>query len=75
MIRFDGKELYTIDECASIIGVTIRSIYNYIKQGDLAANKVGRRWYVSEEVLDSYITGKPYTPAPSAGDTDPVTKS
>jgi excisionase family DNA binding protein len=70
MIQFDGKEYYTIGECADIIGVSERSVYKYVKLGTLPAYKVGRRWYVTKENLDRYITGTPCTPAAPAADTE-----
>lgn len=50
------NKLYTIEEVVDIIKVTRRTIYKYIKQGDLKAIKVGRLWRVSEESLKEFLS-------------------
>lgn len=46
---------YTLEEVASILKVTRRTIYNYIKNGDLKAVKMGKYWRVSEANLQDFI--------------------
>ena len=38
---------YTLEEVEDILKVTRRTIYNYIKNGDLKAVKMGKYWRVS----------------------------
>jgi excisionase family DNA binding protein len=49
-------KLYTIDEIASIIKVTQRTIYNYIKSGQLKAIKLGKYWRVKHQDLEEFLT-------------------
>ncbi|MGO4926907.1 helix-turn-helix domain-containing protein [Streptococcus alactolyticus] len=44
-----------IEEVANILKVTRRTIYNYIKSGDLKAVKMGKYWRVSEANLQDFI--------------------
>ena len=55
MITTDLK-LYTIDEITQILKVTQRTVYNYIKNGDLKAIKVGKYWRVKHGDLESFLT-------------------
>jgi excisionase family DNA binding protein len=47
----DSMKLYTPDEAAKILRITRRSVYNYIKAGQLKAAKMGREWRITEEHL------------------------
>lgn len=46
--------LYTLTEVMAIIQVTRRTIYNYIKSGDLKAVKIGKYWRVRQEDLEDF---------------------
>ena len=46
---------YTLEEVSNILKVTRRTIYNYIKNGDLKAVKIGKYWRVSEANLQDFI--------------------
>lgn len=46
---------YTLEEVEDILKVTRRTIYNYIKNGDLKAVKIGKYWRVSETNLQDFI--------------------
>ena len=46
---------YTLEEVSDILKVTRRTIYNYIKNGDLKAVKMGKYWRVSETNLQDFI--------------------
>jgi hypothetical protein len=46
---------YTLEEVSDILKVTRRTIYNYIKNGDLKAVKIGKYWRVSETNLKDFI--------------------
>lgn len=52
------EKVYTLTDVCNILQVTRRTAYNYIKNGQLKANKVGRKWIVTEDNLKSLITGK-----------------
>jgi len=47
--------LYTIEEVAQILKVTQRTVYNFIKNGDLKAVKVGKYWRVKHVDLEAFL--------------------
>ncbi len=51
-------KLYNISELEPVIGVTHRSIVNYIKTGKLKAVKIGGKWKVSEDNLRKFLNGE-----------------
>jgi len=52
-----GVKLYDINEVAGILSVTTTSIHNYIKKGLLAGQKIGGRWFISEENIKIFVSG------------------
>jgi len=51
----DSLKLYTIEEVSEILKVTPRTIYNYIKDGELEAVKIGKYWRVRHSALETFI--------------------
>lgn len=54
--------LYTVEEVREILKVTRRTLYNYIKNGDLKAIKIGKYWRIKKEDLAEFLdtgTNKP----------------
>lgn len=48
-------KVYTLREVEAILKVTQRTLYNYIKGGQLKAVKLGRNWRVTEEALREFL--------------------
>lgn len=48
-------KVYTLNETADILQVTVRSIYRWIKDGKIDAFKVGREWRISQEALEAFV--------------------
>lgn len=46
---------YTLDEVASMLKLTKRSLYNYIRNGKLQAVKMGKYWRVTAESLQQLL--------------------
>lgn len=46
--------VYTTEEVMGVLKVTKRTLYNYIKAGQLKAFKVGREWRVTEDALREF---------------------
>ena len=46
--------IYTLEEVMIILQVARRTVYNYIKNGDLKAVKMGKYWRVREEDLEEF---------------------
>lgn len=53
-----GEKLYTIEEVAELMGVTPRTIQNWLMKERIQAQKIGRRWYFTEDNLKAFIQGK-----------------
>lgn len=49
-------KVYTIDEVATLLHVTRRTIYTYIKDGKLKAVKIGKYWRITEKALEAFLT-------------------
>lgn len=54
----DEVRAYTIVELTEILKVTRRTIYNYIKGGQLRAVKIGKQWRVNEPDLKDFLQYK-----------------
>ncbi|MDD2429982.1 MAG: helix-turn-helix domain-containing protein [Eubacteriales bacterium] len=61
-----GETLYTRQEAAEMLGVTTRSMKNYIDKGWVASRKIGGRWYFTKQAIKDFAEGK----RPDAGDAD-----
>lgn len=53
----ENFKLYTKKEVAEILGITERTVWNYIKAGKIKASKIGGKWKVTEENLKKYVNG------------------
>jgi excisionase family DNA binding protein len=53
--KIQSLQLYTLEEVAALLEVTTRTLYTYIKDGKLKAQKIGGRWKISEENLKKFI--------------------
>lgn len=49
-------KVYTAEEIAETLQVTLRTVYNYIKDGRLKAVKLGKYWRVTEQQLNDFLT-------------------
>lgn len=47
--------MYTLKEVEGMLKVTRRTLYNYLKAGEINATKVGREWRVSREALQEFL--------------------
>lgn len=48
-------KIYDLNEIAEILGVTKRTVYNYIKAKKLPASKIGKEWRVTPEQLQKFL--------------------
>lgn len=48
-------EIYTVKEVAKILGIGTRSVYNYIRAGDMQAVVVGRQYRISQAHLEDFM--------------------
>ena len=54
----DTFRLYTLTEVEPILGVSHRTLLDYVKTGKIKAVKIGGKWKVSEENLKAFINGE-----------------
>ena len=47
-------EVYTIKEVRELLGVTRRTLYNWIKDGKIKAFKAGKEWRVTRKALEEF---------------------
>lgn len=47
--------LYTVEEIKEILKVTQRTLYNYIKSGNLKAVKIGKYWRIKQADLEEFL--------------------
>ena len=50
-------KLYTLSDLVPMLGVTYRTLQNYIHDGKLKGVKIGGQWRVSEENLLKFVNG------------------
>lgn len=51
-----GVELYTLQEVADTLGVTIQTIRGYVRKGSLTPTLIGKTKYISTDALREYLT-------------------
>jgi len=47
---------YTVQETAQMLQINEKAVRDYIKRGDIHAKKVGKRYYITQQALEKYIT-------------------
>lgn len=58
MKEINGIKLYTTAELAQLLGVSVPTVRNYIKRGNITKTRIGRADYVSEENISNYLNGR-----------------
>lgn len=79
MIPKDGNQgkatpdrlLYPVEEVATLLGVTGKTVWNLIYGGELTSRKLGRRRLVHRDDLNAYIGGLSQA-LPSSADAAPA---
>ncbi|MEX1307864.1 MAG: helix-turn-helix domain-containing protein [Eubacteriales bacterium] len=52
------EKYYSVEEASKIIGLHPKTIARYIREGKLAANKVGKGWRISGHDLSVFVEGQ-----------------
>lgn len=50
-----GVRLYNQTEIAALLGVSTRTVYQYVQQGRLQGTTIGGKKYISEDELKRFI--------------------
>lgn len=53
-----GVEVYTLQEAAEMLGVTIRTVQNYIRAGRIKGQIIGKRRVFTREELERFLRGE-----------------
>lgn len=53
-----GETMYTLQEVAELLSVTTRTMLNYMKNKRIVGQKIGGRWYYTEENVKAFLQGK-----------------
>lgn len=48
-------KLYTSKEVAEMLGITARTVWDYIKAGKIKARKVGRAWKITADNIKDFM--------------------
>lgn len=48
-------ELYTVNDIAESLGSDARTIREYIKNGELTASKIGRKYIITQQSYKTFI--------------------
>lgn len=49
------EELYTPQEVAKMLKVSLRAVYKWIHEGKLKSKKIGTLWRISKDDLEEFI--------------------
>jgi excisionase family DNA binding protein len=49
---------YTVDEAAHLLGLSRGIAYQYVRDGVIPAQRVGRRWLIPRKRLHAWLDGK-----------------
>lgn len=60
----EGRELYSVGEVAELLGLHVRTVRNYVREGRLKAVRIGKQYRISRADFEA-LTSRP---APAAGD-------
>jgi excisionase family DNA binding protein len=58
LAKLDDIRLYTLTELEGVLGVTHRTLQNYIADGRLKGVKIGGKWKITEDNLMRFIHGE-----------------
>ncbi|MEV3854670.1 helix-turn-helix domain-containing protein [Streptomyces sp. NPDC050095] len=57
------RQYYSLDQVADLLGLHVRTVRGYVRDGRLKATQVGRRYRVTRDDLEAF-TGAPAAPRP-----------
>lgn len=59
MIKLERVTAYTVDEVAEMLHLSRYAIYKFIKIGKFKAQKIGNRYYITDRIVEEFVTGSP----------------
>lgn len=58
MIKLETTTAYDVKEATEMLHRSVGTVRNYIRSGELKAQKVGNTWYITDKTLTEFITGE-----------------
>jgi excisionase family DNA binding protein len=55
MIEIGKVKVFTIEEIAKKFGISTATVRRYLKSGKLSGQRMGVRWYVSENAINEFF--------------------
>ncbi|MEU1730903.1 helix-turn-helix domain-containing protein [Streptosporangium sp. NPDC020145] len=68
-----SRQPYTVEQVADLLGLHVKTVRGYVRDGRLRATRIGRRYRVAREDLEAF-TGQPVEP-PAAETAGTATRS
>src|SRR5580765_6762544 len=65
-----SQELYSVEQVAERLGLHVRTVRNYIRDGRLKAVRIGKQYRIADEDLQ-LLAGQPAAAAARVADGDP----
>jgi excisionase family DNA binding protein len=59
------RVLYSAEQVAEILGLHVRTVRNYVRDGRLKAVRIGKQYRIAKEDLEA-LTGRPADPEPGS---------
>ncbi|HEV7976405.1 helix-turn-helix domain-containing protein [Amycolatopsis sp.] len=53
-----SQQLYSVDEVANLLGLHVRTVRNYVREGRLKATRIGKQYRISHEDLEELTGGQ-----------------
>lgn len=53
--KIGEMELYNVEELSELLGISIKTVRQLIKEGTIEGRKLARRWYVTSESLQAFF--------------------
>lgn len=57
MRQVEGIKIYTVIETANLLGVTYQTVRNYIKEGRLHGQQIGRPIVITDHAIKDFLLG------------------
>jgi excisionase family DNA binding protein len=53
------RQLYSVDQVAALLGLHVKTVRNYVRDGRLKATRVGKQYRIAREDLESFTGAEP----------------
>jgi excisionase family DNA binding protein len=64
-----AKSMFSAEEVADILGLHVRTVRGYVRDGRLPATRIGKQYRIARSDLDAFTGARPSPPADGADET------